>query len=298
MRTPSGTSPANRGRERSRWSHVRVEESLRARAWRGSVKRFTAGGRRGNGQFRDDLRAFVKGDPESVGALMSRLYGSSDLFPDRIEDAYRPYQSVNFVTAHDGLCLYDLVAYTRDNHRSWNCGWEGDDGVPAGVMELRRQQVKNLCCLLMLANGIPMFVAGDEFMNTQRGNDNPYNQDNEITCLDWDKLQQNREVFRFFQHMIAFRKAHPSLGRSRFWREDVAWYGVAAQTDLSRESRALAYCLRGASQGDDDLYVMINSYWGELTFRIQEGQASDWRRVVDTSLASPDDTAEPGELHV
>ena len=94
------------------------------------------------------------------------------------------------------------------------------------MLALRRRQVKNFCCLLMLANGTPMFCAGDEFMNTQGGNNNPYNQDNETTWLDWDLLDQNRDVFRFFQQMIAFRKAHPSIGRSRFWRDDVRWYGV------------------------------------------------------------------------
>ena len=116
-----------------------------------------------------------------VGALMQRLYGSDDLFPDGPGDVYRPYQSVNFVTAHDGFCLYDLVAYNHkhneanghentdgpDDNRSWNCGWEGDERAPAEVLALRRQQVKNFFRLLMLSNGTPMFCAGDEFLNTQ-----------------------------------------------------------------------------------------------------------------------------------
>ena len=125
--------------------------------------------RQWNGKFRDDLRSFVKGDPGMVGALMQRLYGSDDLFPDGPVEVYRPYQSVNYITAHDGFCLYDLVAYnekhneanghnntdgTNDN-LSWNCGWEGDSGVSREVMALRRQQVKNFFCLLMLANGTP-----------------------------------------------------------------------------------------------------------------------------------------------
>ena len=93
-----------------------------------------------------------------------------------------------------------------DHNLSWNCGWEGDDGVPDDVLALRRRQAKNFCCLLMLANGTPMFCAGDEFLNTQRGNNNPYNQDNETTWLDWERLEQNRELFRFFQRMIALRK--------------------------------------------------------------------------------------------
>ena len=133
---------------------------------------------------------------------------------------------------------------TNDN-LSWNCGWEGDSGASREVMALRRQQIKNFFCLLMLANGTPMFCAGDEFMNTQKGNNNPYNQDNETTWLDWDLLERNRDIFRFFKHMIAFRKSHPSIGRGRYWREDVQWYGTTAGVDLSRDSLSLAYFLRG-----------------------------------------------------
>ncbi len=264
--------------------------------------------RQWNGQFRDDIRAFVKGDPGKVGALMARLYGSDDLFPDHGRDVYHPYQSVNFLTAHDGFCLYDLVAYNHkhnetnghnntdgcDNNLSWNCGWEGDENVPAEVLALRRRQVKNFFVLLMLANGTPMFCAGDEFMNTQRGNNNPYNQDNETTWLDWDRLEQNRDVFRFFKHLIAFRKSRRMLGRSRFWREDIRWYGATGVPDLSAESRSLAWRLRGAAFGESDLYVLINAHDRPLSFRIQEGQAADWRRVIDTHLPSPQDIAEPG----
>jgi glycogen operon protein len=225
---------------------------------------------------------------------MRRLYGSDDLFPDNYVDAYRPFQSVNFVTAHDGLCLYDLVAYTRDRHLSWDCGWEGDDAAPADVLELRRRQVKNFACLLLLANGTPMLTAGSELMQTQHGNDNPYDQDNETTWLDWDLLSANRDVFRFFKTMIAFRKAHPSIARSTYWREDVTWYGLDGPVDLGAESRTLAYCLRGASQHDGDLYVMINGHWQAQSFVVQDGAASGWLRVADTSLASPNDIAEPG----
>ncbi len=262
-----------------------------------------------NGKFRDDIRAFVKSDPGKVDDLMQRLYGSDDLFPDTLLEAYRPFQSVNFITSHDGFCMYDLVAYNHkhnevnghgnndgsDHNLSWNCGWEGDLDVPEEIMLLRRRQIKNFCCLLMLANGTPMFCAGDEFLNTQRGNNNPYNQDNEITWLDWDRLAQNRDIFRFFKNMIAFRKAHPSIGRGRYWREDIHWYGVGAHVDLAYHSHTLAYCLHGESYRDDDIYVMINAYWEELVFVIQEGEATDWYRVVDTSLPGPLDIAAPGE---
>jgi glycogen operon protein len=181
-----------------------------------------------------------------------------------------------------------------DDNRSWNCGVEGDANAPDAVLALRRRQAKNFCALLMLANGLPMIVAGDEFLNTQNGNNNPYNQDNEITWLDWARLDEHRDVFRFFRLMIAFRKSHPCIGRPTFWREDISWYGVDGPVDFGHESRRLAYCLRGATVGDDDLYVMINGHWEDHSFRIAEGHASDWRRVVDTARPSPDDIVEPG----
>lgn len=259
-----------------------------------------------NGQFRDDVRAFVRGDTGMVPQLMSRLYGSCDLFPDDLVNAYHPYQSVNFITCHDGFCLYDLVSHNQkhneanghanvdgtDNNLSWSCGWEGDQDTPASVLALRKQQIKNFCTLLLLSNGTPMFCAGDEFMNTQRGNNNPYNQDNEITWLDWDLLSRNQDMFRFFKSMIAFRKSHPSLSRSRFWREDVRWYGATGRPDLSPDSHSLAFFLSGAAQKDNDIYAMINAGWKPLTFVIQQGQPKEWRRMIETSLPSPDDFCE------
>jgi len=245
--------------------------------------------RQWNGKFRDDVRSFVRGDSGMVGALMQRLYGSDDLFPDGPGDVCRPYQSVNYITAHDGFCLYDLVSY-NDKHneanghgntdgpndnRSWNCGCEGEHLVPPEVLALRKRQVKNFFTLLMLANGTPMFCAGDEFLNTQRGNNNPYNQDNETTWLDLSLLEKNGDVFRFFQHMIAFRKARPWIGRRRYWRDDVRWYGAEGPVDL--DSHSLAYALHGKRS----LYVMINAFWEPIVFRIQEGK--DWVRLVDTS---------------
>ena len=259
-----------------------------------------------NARFREDVRRFVKGDAAIVPNLMRRIYGSDDLFPDSRADAYHPYQSVNYINSHDGFTLYDLVSYNQkhnwnnghnnldgmDENYSWNCGQEGDEGAPAEVVALRRKQAKNFCCLLLLSNGIPMFRAGDEFLHTQFGNNNPYNQDNEFSWLDWSLLQTNRDIFRFFKSMIAFRKSHPSLCRSRFWHEDVSWYGTGPAVDLSPDSRSLAFCLHGASQADDDIYVMINGYWEELQFQIQEGTPQDWVRILDTSLPTPDDFAE------
>ena len=255
--------------------------------------------RQWNGRYRDDVRGFVKGDEDLVPALMTRVYGSSDLFPDGPGDVYRPYQSINFVTAHDGFCLNDLVSYDQrhneanghggtdgsSDNRSWNCGWEGDEGVPQEVRGLRLRQMKNFFALMMLSNGIPMIVAGDEFANTQHGNNNPYNQDNETSWLDWDRLTANRELFDFAKGMIALRKARRSIARSRYWRDDVRWFGTAGAPDLSVPSHTLAWHLSGARYGEDDLYVMVNAYSAPLEFDVQV--AGEWRVLVDTAQAAP-----------
>lgn len=248
-----------------------------------------------NASYRDVLQRFVRGDSGLVGELMTRLYGSNDLFPDDRFHAMHPYQSVNYVSSHDGFTLYDLVAY--DHKRNWanghentdgthdfsgNCGWEGDDDAPEELLQLRKRQIRNFFCLLMLSNGTPMFRMGDEFMQTQHGNNNPYNQDNDTTWLDWRRCDEHQDIFHFFKAMIAFRKAHPSISRSRFWRDDVKWYGVSHTTDLSYESRCLAYCLHGASKNDVDIYVMINAGQEDASFGIHEGATGQWQRIVDT----------------
>ena len=257
-----------------------------------------------NGLFRDDVRRFVRGDEDCVPALMRRLYGSDDLFPD--DEGYRPLHSINYIVSHDGFTLHDLVSYnlrhnlanghhntdgTGDNI-SWNCGCEGGDKVPAKVRELRMRQAKNFATLLFLANGVPMFLAGDEFLHTQLGNNNPYNQDNETTWLDWSRIAMHAGHFRFFKMMIALRRAHPTLCRNRFWRKEVRWYGAEGGPDFSVHSHSIAYFLKGASFGDVDLYVMINGWREALPFAIQSGSAGTWTRIIDTGLAAPDDIVE------
>ncbi|HSN28227.1 MAG TPA: isoamylase [Kofleriaceae bacterium] len=253
-----------------------------------------------NARFRDDVRRFVRGDAGTTPALMQRLYGSDDLFPDDVIDAYHAYQSVNYVTSHDGFTLYDLVSYDRKRNEangeggvdgpainfSWNCGWEGDAGAPEQVLALRERQAKNLITLLLLANGTPMLRAGDEFLQTQHGNNNPWNQDNETSWLDWRRRDEHPGFWRFVQRMIAFRKAHPSLARSRFWRDDVHWFGPRGVPDFGEPRIAMK--LRGESQDDADLYVMINGGADEVPFVIQDGTDS-WCVAIDTSRAPPED---------
>jgi glycogen operon protein len=260
-----------------------------------------------NARYRDTLQQFVRGDGGLVPELMTRLYGSSDLFPDDLSRAYRPYQSVNYVTSHDGFTLCDLVSCnekhnlanghnntdgTRDY--SWNCGFEGEQGAPAEVLSLRKRQVKNFFALLMLSAGTPMFRMGDEFMQTQGGNNNPYNQDNETTWLDWRRQDEHGDVFRFCREMIRFRKLHHSIARPHFWREDIFWYGVDRPVDMSAGSHALAFCLHGEAYDDVDLYVMINAAATDAQFGIHEGTVGSWRLAIDTAQPSPQDILEPG----
>ncbi|MGB7346958.1 MAG: isoamylase [Pirellulaceae bacterium] len=255
-----------------------------------------------NASFRDCAQRFVRGDRGMIAELMTRIYGSCDLFPDERRFAYRPFQSVNYVSSHDGLTMADLASFETKNNWanghsntdgpndfSCNCGHEGIENVPDRVLAVRKQRVRNFFCLLMLSAGTPMFRMGDEFFSTQQGNSNPYNQDNETTWLDWTRSESHVDLLRFVRKMIAFRKAHPSISRSRFWRDDIKWYGTQHLVDLSSTSTCLAYCLHGESQNDHDLYVMLNNGDVPATFGIQEGGPGQWRRVIDTSLPSPND---------
>lgn len=258
-----------------------------------------------NASFRDCVQRFVRGDEGLVGELMTRIYGSCDLFPDEPQFAYHPFQSVNYVASHDGFTMADLVTYSKkdnwvnghgnvDGHSDFssNCGWEGDVNTPDHVLVLRKRQVKNFFCLLMLSAGTPMFRMGDEFMNSQRGNSNPYNQDNDTSWLDWSLAETHQDMVRFVSKLIAFRKAHPSICRSRFWRDDLKWYGTSHLVDLSPQSKRLAFSLRGEAEDDDDLYVMINAAAEAAAFGIQEGNPGDWKRIIDTSLPTPADILE------
>ncbi|MGI6523680.1 MAG: glycogen debranching protein [Bdellovibrionota bacterium] len=252
-----------------------------------------------NALYRDTAQRFIRGDGGLITELMARIYGSSNLFPDDLPHACRPFQSVNFVVSHDGSSKYDLVSYIEkrnlangENNRDgsseakWNCGHEGDENVPDHVKALRKQQIRNFFTLLFLSNGTPMFKMGDEFLHTQKGNNNPYNQDNEINWLNWDLLEENRDNFKFVRSMIDFRNKTPSISSSRFWRENISWFGTKHGPDYSKESRCLAYFLDGKFENSRDIYVMINGDAKGHTFNIQKKGSGPWRRVIDTSLPS------------
>jgi len=234
-----------------------------------------------NGRFRDDVRGFLRGEGALVPAMMQRIQGSPDLF-----DA--PARSVNFITAHDGFTMFDLVAHDRkhndangwdgtdgtDDNRSWNCGWEGEHGAPDDVRALRRRQLRNAWTLLLLSHGTPMAVAGDEFARTQHGNNNPYNQDNETTWTDWSRRDAWSGLEAFVQRLTEFRAAHSVLTQDEWWGAAVEWFGVSGGPDCGDHSRSLAWHLPG-------LYVAANMWWEPLDFEIQA--PGEWSMRIDTT---------------
>jgi isoamylase len=244
-----------------------------------------------NDRYRDDVRGFLRGERGLVGTLIERISGSPDLFA-------RPSQTVNFLTCHDGFTMYDLVAYDRQHNeanghanrdgagdnRSWNCGFEGDDGAPAEVLALRRRQLRNAWCLLAMSLGTPMVAMGDEFGRTQHGNNNAYNQDNPISWIDWARRDRFADLERFAGRLLALRHRHAELAQATWWGVAVRWFGTTGPPDTGDSSRSLAWNI-------GDLYVLANAYWEPLRFAIQA--PGPWTRLVDTSLDSPDDIVEP-----
>jgi isoamylase len=261
-----------------------------------------------NGRFRDDVRAFMKGDSGTVHSLAYRLTGSPDVFG---HEEREPEQSVNFVTCHDGFTLNDLVSYdTKHNEAnghgnrdgspdnlSWNCGVEGPSDDPA-VERLRNRQVKNFLTLTMLAVGTPMLLMGDEVRRTQRGNNNAYCLNDDTTWFDWDLLVRHGDVRRFAKELIALR-ASRTLPIERLdmtlnemlRRQPVTWHGVTLNApDWGHDSHTLAATTR-LPGGQTQLHAIVNAYWEALEFEIPPpGDAYPaWRRIIDTSLDSPDD---------
>ena len=296
---------------------VLAHTKIIAEAWDAAglyqVGRFPSWGRwaEWNGKFRDEMRRFVKSDAGFVGALLTRLSGSPDLYR---EGGRAPFHSINFLTSHDGFTLRDLVTYDRkrnalngeknkdgfDDNQSWNCGTEGETEDPQ-VRALRARQARNFMALLLLAQGVPMLLGGDEMLRTQRGNNNAYSQDNDTSWFDWSLLQGNASFFRFVSRLIAFRRTHPLLRRRTFFEDDpegpaAAFHGPKGGVpDVSLESRSLGLHLHGGS-GHDDIYLMVHAHWEPLTFALPKLRGGrTWRLFLDTSLESPADIAEPGE---
>jgi len=267
-----------------------------------------------NGPFRDDVRRFVRGDSGTVRHLASRILGSSDIYqkPDR-----EPNRSIHFITCHDGFTANDLVSYDRkhneangensrdgmDANLSWNCGEEGPTS-DTQVERLRLQQIKNLLTILFVSQGTPMLLMGDEVRRSQLGNNNAYCQNNEIAWFDWDGLEQHGGWFRFVKELIRFTQSLSLFRQERLLeltsesgKPYIIWHGVRLwEPDWSECSHSLAFTLVHPRQ-NERLHVMLNAYWEPLTFELPAVPPGErWRRIVDTSLPSPDDVSGRGTV--
>ncbi|GAA0544175.1 glycogen debranching protein GlgX [Chitinophaga japonensis] len=281
------------------------------------VGKFPPGWAEWNGKYRDSIRDYWRGADSSLAEFASRFTGSADLYK---EEYRRPTASINFITAHDGFTLADLVSYNEkhndangeDNrdgeshNRSWNCGEEGPSDDPL-IHTLRRRQQRNFLTALLLSQGVPMLLAGDEAGRTQQGNNNAYCQDNEISWLHWDRL--DHQLLQFTQKLIALRRQHPAFCRRRWFRgqpvegsgvEDIAWF-LPEGPQMSEENwatgfaKSLAVYLNGmalraiGSKGekitDNSFYILFNAHQGPLDFRLPGPEyGKEWQLVLDTSL--------------
>jgi isoamylase len=265
-----------------------------------------------NGRFRDDVRDFLRGAEHSVTRVADRILGSPQIYGHKKREAE---QSINFVTCHDGFTLNDLVSYNykhneqngegnrdgADDNRSWNCGVEGPSGDPE-IEKLRNRQVKNFLAVNLLSLGMPMILMGDEVRRTQRGNNNPYCQDNEISWFDWTRLTRHADVRRFVKLLIARRlRRGMDYERRRVSLVDVlreskhSWHGVKLdQPDWSPASHAVAF---GAELPNQRLrlHLILNAYWERLHFELpRPSHGAVWRRWIDTALSPPDEIADWG----
>jgi isoamylase len=260
-----------------------------------------------NGRFRDDLRSFVKSDPGKAWDAGQRLLGSPDIYAHLGRE---PQKTINFVTCHDGFTLNDVVSYDtkhneangeanrdgNDANLSWNGGVEGPTDDPL-IEALRERQVKNLLTLEFLAVGVPMLTMGDEVRRTQRGNNNAYCQDSELSWFDWGLVERHAQLRRFCQGLIAGRRTAQALVDAPagvtlaelLEQSRVEWHGTRlGKPDLTDASHSVALTLWGERIV---LHVILNAYWEALDFEVPPRGAgvATWRRIVDTTLASPDD---------
>ncbi|CAK0780661.1 hypothetical protein CCP4SC76_7510001 [Gammaproteobacteria bacterium] len=267
-----------------------------------------------NGRYRDVMRRFVRGDSNLIGEVATRLTGSSDLYQ---ANGRLPTNSVNFITCHDGFTLLDLVSYLQKNNEangennrdgnddnlSWNGGVEGLTDDPA-LLALRRRQAKNFMAILLLSQGVPMLLAGDEVLRSQNGNNNAWCQDNPIGWFDWRLVEENAEMLRFVTAMIGFRRRHPTLMRRRFlsgkrspvsgW-PDIVWRNERLSPPDWKDPtlRALAFTLSRLEAEEPDLHVMLNLSESDRWFLIPARSERRWRCAVDTALPTPSDIPEP-----
>lgn len=297
------------------------------------VGNFPVGWTEWNGKYRDAVRAYWKGDGGGIGELGYRLTGSSDLYE---ASGRRPYASINFVTAHDGFTLADLVSYNEkhneangednrdgsDHNISWNCGVEGPTDDP-DIRHLRLRQKRNFLATLFLSQGVPMMLMGDEMGRSQGGNNNGYCQDNEISWLNWELKPGQDDLRRFVRKLIRLRKAHPGLRRRHFFQgraikgvTDIIWYTPDGEQMSDEQwqqdfARSLGVQLpgsaleerdeRGQPLTDDNFTLLLNAHHEEIPFVLPPTQGeAHWRVLIDTYCAlgqEPPDLFEPGQAY-
>jgi glycogen operon protein len=273
-----------------------------------------------NGKFRDTMRSFGKGDTGVLADVGWRLTGSADLYG---EDGRSAFNSINFITCHDGFTLNDLVSYNHkhnekngennrdgsDDNHSWNCGFEGETNDPE-ITALRKKLMKNFACYLLFASGTPMILGGDEFARTQRGNNNAYCQDNEINWFDWTAVERNRDLVEFFRKAIALTCRFPILQRRKFFLgkdldddgvPDLTWYSPELGSPNWQDANARTVCMQldasedGSDSGVDRLFFVFNGHYEPQWIKLpQLGADRGWHRAIDTSLPSGEDFLETG----
>jgi isoamylase len=294
------------------------------------VGNFPSGWAEWNDKYRDTMRAYWKGDGGLIGEFARRLTGSSDLYG---RSGRRPHASVNFITVHDGFTLRDLVSYNEkhneangeenrdgtDNNLSWNCGVEGPTDDPQ-INELREQQSRNMLATLLLSQGVPMLLAGDEIGRTQGGNNNAYCQDNPISWVDWTIDPARERLLQFARRMIALRREHPVFRRRHFFQgrplhgvgeKDISWLNPdGGEMSVEEWNNSYARCLgvflggeslhevdeRGRRVVDDSFLLLFNAHHDPIPFTLPDYGASGWLALVDTSYGNgllPEGTYQP-----
>ena len=272
-----------------------------------------------NGQYRDVVRRFIRGDRGMHSELARRISGNSDLYQD---DDRLPTNSINFISCHDGFTLHDMVSYNEKHNEdngehnrdgnsnvlSWNCGIEGatDD---EDILALRRKQAKNFMAILLLSQGIPMINAGDEVLRTQHGNNNVWCQNNELGWFDWSLTETNRDMLRFTRQMIAFRKRHPCLMHTRFlnglerdgqWFPDITWHSERFDQPLweDPDTQLLACTLGAVEAWEEDLFVVMNMQAEQLVMPLPRVAEGNWHLAIDTAGDVPLDIIAPADQPV